>query len=195
VTAFLLLAALAVVVLHVWSRIVAYWWQHMASLLMTPVFTPSNDHWPGRFGRWLLVALVATLGLLPPVLSIAWTFFPASTSWESLRHLIGMFVTLVCMLLYALLMFGLYEVTREFVSHLRAARKAQATLWQALKSIPDPWVAPGGWLMFGGGGGYGLWQNRYTPDLWRPAAAIVVIGTVALAGYRWWKGRRARGAH
>lgn len=185
VTAVLLLASLAAAVLYVWGRIVAYWWQHTASLLMTPVFTPSRDHWAGRFGQWLLVAWVATLAALPPALSGAWTFFPQVVSWDTLLRFIGMFATLACMVGYVGLLLGLITMTREFAGNLRAALKTQPTFRAAVKSVPDLWVVPFNWLLFGAGGGFLLWQNRYTPELWGPAAVLVATGAVAHLSLRW----------
>ena len=175
VTALLLLGVLAAATLNVWGRIVVYWWQHTATLLLTPVFTPSRDHWPGRIGRGLLAAWVATLAALPPTLAAAWTFFPQTVSWQALPRFLGMFATLACMVGYLALLWGLLVMSGEALGNLRAARRTAPTLRAALRSLPDLWTIPFGWLLYGVGGGLLLWHNRYTPELWLHAILVTVI--------------------
>lgn len=98
VTALFLLLIVSAGALYVWGRIVAYWWQHTATLLMTPTFMPSRDQAANRLGAWLLVAWVVALAALRPALSAAWTFVPQEISWQMLFRFLAMFATLACML-------------------------------------------------------------------------------------------------
>jgi len=179
VTAILLVSIVSAGALYVWGRIVAYWWQHTATLLMTPMFMPSRDQAVNRLGSWLLVAWVATLAALPPALSAAWTFAPQEISWQTLFRFLAMFATLACMLGWFFLLLGLVFMTRELAAKVIAARKANSSWVKALRSIPDLWIGPFAWFAFGVGGGSLLWQNRYAPVLWQPAIVLVAIGVAA----------------
>ena len=194
VTAVVLLAAIAVLVLHILTRIVTYWWQQVATLQLTRVFIPSKDDGLMRFGRWLLMGVVVTLGLLPAAISLVWTFFPEATSWESIRKAIGMFITLSLMGLYGLGVWACLAATRELWTSYREARQAtpRPTAWRALKSVPDPFVVPFLWLSIGVGCGYWLAQNRYASDLLVPAVLIAALATTLVFARRFWLSRSGR---
>lgn len=191
-TAFVLLLVIAAVVLHVWGRIVHYWWQHLAAALLTPVFAPSAGGVGGRTARGLLIGLVAALGALPPVLSVAWTFFPETIAWASLRRFIGMFVTLVCMVGVGIIVFALAAMTRDYWRQFKAARNASLSVWHALLALPSLWALLVGWVLYGGVLSYLLWLNRYTAQLLPYAAGLVVLGALIVAlrrvrPGRWWR--------
>jgi hypothetical protein len=189
VTAFALLGALLAVALAVWGRILTYWWFHMTALQLTPVFTPGRDDALTRFGRGCLTALVVALGLLPVVLSGAWTFAPEAASWESLRRVGAQFATLVFMMFYLLVLWALAVFARETWDEWRAARAAEPTWWRALRRVEGAWLLPLGVAVYGVGLGVLLAHNRYAGALWPTVLALAVAGLLLRAFAR----RRAGG--
>jgi hypothetical protein len=181
--AVLLVAVAAVLVLHVWRRIVAYWWSHMAEHCLTPVFSPSS-WWPSRIKQALLALLVGALGVLPLILSAAWTFAPGHITWKNLDEFLGLFASLVAMLGYAGLVVALLWMTKEFVDQLRAAYRQGGSAWRALRSVPDLWVLPFSWALYGAGGGTLLTLNRHTALLLPGVAVLVAAAGAVFALYR-----------
>jgi hypothetical protein len=182
----LLLALLAGVVLHVWGRIVIYWWLHSCSMHYAPVFRPGDDGMLGHMGRWLLLAWVTTLGLLPIVLSAGWAFLPQAMTWEAARHLLTRFVTLAAMMVYALMLYGLWQLAREATANLRQACACHGSWSSALRHMEQPWTLPFGILFIGFGGGYAVGQARYATELWPIALVLLLLGALVAAGYRRW---------
>lgn len=154
-TAFLLLAALVVLTLHVWGRIVAYWWGQMAALALLPVFVPSRAR-GARIKQALLALLVVALGVLPLGLSTAWVFAPDAINWRSLDAVMGLLARFVAVTFYlALLATALVEAW-DLLPRLRAARRTHGSWRAALAAVPDLWfllvfatvfVSGGAWLL------------------------------------------------
>lgn len=137
-TAFLLLAAVVAVVLHVWGRIVAYWWGHMAAWSLAPVFVPSRTQ-GARTKQMMLAALVAALGLLPLGLAMAWTFAPDSINWRSLDAVMALLAQLAVLMLYLALLATAALEAWELAPKLRTARQAHGSWRAALGHVPGLW--------------------------------------------------------
>lgn len=188
ITSFLLLASTVAVLLHVWGRIVAYWWQHMDTLSLTPVFAPSGKL-GAAVGQGLLLALVLLLGGLPLLLSAGWTFWPDQVSWRTLDTFLAQFATLVCMLAYVGILGLLIGVTPEFAREVRDVYRSHAGVRGLLGSGGSLLLLPVVWLVYGVGGGALLAANRYTMTMLPWAAAIIALAA-AVALLRWIGKRR-----
>lgn len=188
ITSFLLLALTAAVLLHVWGRIVAYWWHQLDTLLLAPVFAPSGR--PGSLiAQGLLFLLVLLLGLLPLLLAAGWAFWPDEVSWRTLDTVLAQFATLVFMLLYGGVLALLLIVTPEAWREFRTAFQAEQGVWAGLKAGSSLLLLPGAWLVYGAGGAALLSANRYAMTMLPWAAGIVAV-TSAVA-WLLWRRRRA----
>lgn len=157
---FWLLALGAIAVVHVWGRIVKYWWEHMSNLALTPVFRPGKKN-EAATGQVVMVALVSVLGVLPLWLSAAWTISPDSLTLESLDTTLKRFAQTVLLLFYGLCLgLGISIGSHQF-KEVIANYRAGASLVNAVRQTDDWWVTPFYWVVVIGLGGYGGWQAAF----------------------------------
>lgn len=191
VAAMLWLAVIAATALTVWGRIVQYWWQHLATTLMTPVFEPSRADGVHRVARQLLAGLVAILALLPLVLSTTWTFYPQVATWDVFKELMARSATFLVMLGCLSLVPAVAAGVRDAVRDVRR-RRAAAQSWAAIaRASRGDWGALGAAVFVVGVLNYFAVTSRYGADVGPPA----VVTTAAFLGVRfvlrrWWPAAR-----
>lgn len=158
---FWLLALIALAVVHVWGRIVKYWWEHMSNLALTPVFRPGRL-FNAAVGQVLMVALVIVLGVLPLWLSIAWVVSPDSLRLESLDKTLLRFAQLTLLIFYVLgialgLLLAKHQI-KEAVAHHRTG----GSVIKAIRQTDEWWITPFYWIVVIGVGGYGGWRAAFS---------------------------------
>jgi hypothetical protein len=189
VTNLVLLVVVAGAALHVWRRIVLYWWQVMAGHVLTPVFRPSETR-GARIKHALLAVLVLGLAVLPAVLATVWTLYPGAVTWSTLDRFLAAFATFVLVVLYIATVGALVWVTRTLFRDWIAAYAHTPRPLLALKGL---WPLPLMWAFYGGGGGALLATNPLTTSVLPYAASLVVAVAVAWALYT--AGARYRWIH
>lgn len=149
----IMLAVLALATWYVWGRIVAYWWEHLASLAMSPAFNPRGRK-VALIMQVLLFVWVLALGLLPLALSATWTFFPGAITLSNLDLFLANFARATFIVLYAVIMFLGAFAAWELAVQLVPVWRRHGNVKDALKAIPDWWVVPFFLLIYGVGGGW-----------------------------------------
>ena len=124
-----------------------------ASLATAPAFNPRARN-VALIMQVLLFEWVLALGLLPLALSVTWTFFPGAITLSNLDLFLANCARAKFTVLYALIVFLGGLAARELAIQLGPVWRRHGNVKDALKAIPDWWVALLFLLIYGVGGGW-----------------------------------------
>lgn len=143
-----LLALLTVATVHVWNRIVRYWWDHMANLALAPVFLPSTVM-PAAVKQVLVAIFVTAIGLLPLVFGVTWTLAPDLLSLRSLDTLLNMAAVIAVVIIYLLMVAGCIALTIHWI-------RGDVNVGVPPRARSGIWIVALCWLFWVIGGGFAL---------------------------------------